>query len=118
MDVSPFNPAVVKATFSDMTWIHVSRPAVRVAASVTRTLLTGIIQGAKTAAAEERCTVLQPRHLVAAIDRNVEVDVANEWYDHSRRLSGEKRIGPAPQQQDLPSPAACPATRTTTPKPS
>ncbi|MFC8034968.1 hypothetical protein ACFUVU_19450 [Streptomyces griseoincarnatus] len=94
MDVSPFNPAVVKATFSDVKWMHVSRPVVRDAASVTRTLLTAIIQGAKTAAAEERCTVLQPRLLVTAVDRNVEVDLADEWYDHSpafRALTGDAK---------------------------
>ncbi|WP_436965594.1 hypothetical protein [Streptomyces sp. SudanB148_2056] len=94
MDVSPFKPAVVKATFSHVTWMHVPRPAVRVAASVTRTLLTGIIQGAKATAADERCTVIQPRHLVAAIHRNVEVDVSDEWYDHSpafRALTGDAK---------------------------
>ncbi|MFJ8187558.1 hypothetical protein [Streptomyces sp. NPDC096105] len=91
MDVPPFSPAVVKAAFRDVTWMHVSRPAVRAAASVTSTLLTEIIDGAREAASEEGRRVLLPRHLVSAIDRNVEVDVADEWYAHSptfRRLNG------------------------------
>ncbi|MGV9875021.1 hypothetical protein ACWDUG_20175 [Streptomyces cellulosae] len=92
MDAPLFNPTVVKAAFKDVTWMHVSQSAVRVATSVTGTLLTEIIEGARAAAAEEGLTVLQPRHLVTAIDRNVEVDVANEWYDHSptfRALTGD-----------------------------
>ncbi|MCI4146554.1 hypothetical protein ACPCIX_26620 [Streptomyces pseudogriseolus] len=91
MDAAPFSPTVVKAAFRDVTWMHVSRPAVRAAASVTRTLLTEIIEGARAAAAEEGITKLRPRHLVTAIDRNVEVDVANEWYAYSptfRALDG------------------------------
>ncbi len=101
MDAAPFSPTVVKAAFRDVTWMHVSRPAVRAAASVTRTLLTEIIEGARAAAAEEGITRLQPRHLVTAIDRNVEVDVANEWYAYSpafRALDGHAQGAAAPSR--------------------
>ena len=53
MDVSPFKPSLVKAVFRDVTSMHVSRSAARAAASVTRTVLTEIIDGARRAAAEE-----------------------------------------------------------------
>ncbi|MFZ4151608.1 hypothetical protein [Streptomyces pseudogriseolus] len=101
MDAAPFSPTAVKAAFRDVTWMHVSRPAVRAAATVTRTLLTEIIEGARAAAAEEGITRLQPSHLVTAIDRNVEVDVANEWYAYSptfRALDGNARSAAVPSR--------------------
>ncbi|MGA5125491.1 hypothetical protein ACPCAG_19620 [Streptomyces pseudogriseolus] len=101
MDAAPFSPTVVKAAFRDVTWMHVSRPAVRAAASVTQTLLTEIIEGATAAAAEEGVTKLRPRHLVTAIDRNVEVDVANEWYAYSptfRALDGNAQTADVPSR--------------------
>ncbi len=102
MDAAPFSPTVVKAAFRDVTWMHVSRPAVRAAASVTRTLLTEIIEGARAAAAEEGITKLRPRHLVTAIDRNVEVDVAHEWYAYSptfRALDGGVQSAAMPSRR-------------------
>ncbi|GGV60029.1 hypothetical protein GCM10010228_07580 [Streptomyces massasporeus] len=53
MDVPPFKPPLVKAVFRDVTPMHVSRSAARAGASVTRTVLTEIIDGARRAAAEE-----------------------------------------------------------------
>ncbi|MEU7564068.1 hypothetical protein AB0B38_38255, partial [Streptomyces eurythermus] len=52
MDVPPFKPSLVKAVFRDVTPMHVSRSAAWAAASVTRTVLTEIIDGARRAAAE------------------------------------------------------------------
>lgn len=50
---SPFKPPLVKAVFRDVTPMHVSRSAAWAAASVTRTVLTEIVQGARAAAAAE-----------------------------------------------------------------
>jgi histone H3/H4 len=88
MDVSPFKPSLVKAVFRDVTSMHVSRSASCAAAAVTRTLLTEIIDGARRAAAAEARKKLIPRDVVSAIDRNVEVDVANKWYAHSPTFRG------------------------------
>lgn len=68
--------------------MHVSRPAAWAAASVTRTVLTGIIDGAGSAAAEESRRKLVPRDLLSAIDRNVELEVGSQWYDHSPTFQG------------------------------
>ncbi|MGE7387205.1 hypothetical protein ACQKM2_17165 [Streptomyces sp. NPDC004126] len=83
-----FKPALVKAVFRDVTPMHVSRAAARAAASVTRTVVTEIIDGAMRAAAEEGRRKLIPRDLVSAIGRNVEVEVAGEWYRHSPTFHG------------------------------
>ncbi|MEV5546560.1 hypothetical protein AB0L35_10610 [Streptomyces sp. NPDC052309] len=83
MDVSPFKPSLVKAVFRDVTSMHVSRSAAWAAASVTRTVLTEIIDGARRAAAEEARKKLIPGDLLSAIDRNVELEVGSKWYDHS-----------------------------------
>ncbi|RZU14531.1 hypothetical protein [Streptomyces sp. BK239] len=83
MGVAPFAPSLVKAVFRDVTPMHVSRSAAWAAASVTRTVLTEIIAGAKKAAAEEARKRLVPGDLLSAIGRNVEVEVADTWYGHS-----------------------------------
>ncbi|MER5410163.1 hypothetical protein [Streptomyces sp. NPDC002769] len=83
MGVSPFKPSLVKAVFRDVTPMHVSRSAAWAAASVTRTVLTEIIDGARRAAAEEARKKLIPGDLLSAIDRNVELEVGGKWYDHS-----------------------------------
>ncbi|MDN3060955.1 hypothetical protein PH213_41950 [Streptomyces sp. SRF1] len=88
MDVSPFKSSLVKAVFRDVTSMHVSRSAAWAAASVTRTVLTEIIDGARRAAAEEARKKLIPGDLLAAIDRNVELEVGNKWYDHSPTFHG------------------------------
>ncbi|WP_327699098.1 hypothetical protein [Streptomyces sp. NBC_00459] len=88
MDVSPFKPSLVKAVFRDVTSMHVSRSAAWAAASVTRTVLTEIIDGARRAAAAEARKKLIPGDLLAAIDRNVELEVGNKWYDHSPTFQG------------------------------
>ncbi|WP_055629842.1 hypothetical protein [Streptomyces hirsutus] len=88
MDVPPFKPSLVKAVFRDVTPMHVSRSAAWAAASVTRTVLTEIIEGARRAAAEEARRKLVPRDLLSAIDRNVEVEVGSKWYDHSPTFRG------------------------------
>lgn len=88
VDVSPFKPSLVKAVFRDVTTMHVSRSAAWAAASVTRTVLTEIIDGARRAAAEEARKKLIPRDLLSAIGRNVEIDVGNKWYDHSPTFKG------------------------------
>lgn len=88
LDTSPFKSALVKAVFRDVTSLHVSRPAARAAASVTRTVLTEIIDGARRAAGEEARTKLLPRDLLSAIDRNVELEVGAKWYDHSPTFHG------------------------------
>ncbi|MFE2527385.1 hypothetical protein ACFXEL_24415 [Streptomyces sp. NPDC059382] len=90
MDASPFKPPLVKAVFRDVTSMHVSRSAAWVAASVTRTVLTEIIDGARRAAAEESRKRLFPGDLLTAIDRNVELEVGDEWYDHSPTFKGLK----------------------------
>ncbi|WP_328863058.1 hypothetical protein [Streptomyces sp. NBC_00306] len=74
--------------FRDVTSLHVSRPAAWAAASVTRTVLTEIIDGARRAAAEEDRKRLVPRDLISAIDRNVEVEVGSTWYLHSPTFHG------------------------------
>ncbi|MEU9793355.1 hypothetical protein AB0E27_22450 [Streptomyces sparsogenes] len=88
MDVSPFKPSLVKAVFRDVTSMHVSRSAARAAASVTRTVLTEIIDGARRAAAEEARKKLITGDLLSAIDRNVELEVGTTWYDHSPTFRG------------------------------
>ncbi|CAM5279477.1 putative protein OS=Streptomyces pilosus OX=28893 GN=GCM10010280_60070 PE=4 SV=1 [Streptomyces pilosus] len=84
----PFKPQLVKAVFRDVTSCAVSRPAAWAAASVTRTVLTEIIDGARSAAAEETRKRLTPKDLIAAIDRNVEVEVGSAWYLHSPTFHG------------------------------
>jgi histone H3/H4 len=71
VDVSPFKPSLVKAVFRDVTSMHVSRSAARTAASVTRTVLTEIVDGARRAAAGEARKKLVPGDLLSAIDRDV-----------------------------------------------
>ncbi|MEU1916176.1 hypothetical protein [Streptomyces massasporeus] len=88
VDVSPFKPLLVKAVFRDVTPMHVSRSAAWAAASVTRTVLTEIIDGARRAAAEEARRKLIPGDLLSAIDRNVELEVGTKWYDHSPTFQG------------------------------
>ncbi|MER6142085.1 hypothetical protein ABT174_18920 [Streptomyces sparsogenes] len=88
MDVPPFKPSLVKAVFRDVTSMHVSRSAAWAAASVTRTVLTEIIDGARRAAAEEARKKLTPGDLLSAIDRNVELEVGTKWYDHSPTFHG------------------------------
>ncbi|MEV5150011.1 hypothetical protein AB0L14_38080 [Streptomyces sp. NPDC052727] len=87
-DVSPFKPSLVKAVFRDVTSMHVSRSAAWAAASVTRTVLTEIIDGARRAAAAEARKKLIPGDLLSAIDRNAELEVGNKWYDHSPTFQG------------------------------
>ncbi|MEU6600088.1 hypothetical protein [Streptomyces flaveolus] len=88
MDALPFKPSLVKAVFRDVTSMHVSRSAAWAAASVTRTVLTAIIDGARRAAAEEARKKLIPGDLLSAIDRNVELEVGHKWYDHSPTFQG------------------------------
>lgn len=83
----PFKPSLVRAVFREVTSMHVSRSATWTASSVTRTVLTEIIRGARRAAAETR-TKLFPEDLVAAIDRNVELEVGSKWYVHSPTFKG------------------------------
>ncbi|MFE0632784.1 hypothetical protein ACFW3D_38295 [Streptomyces sp. NPDC058864] len=87
-DVPPFKPSLVKAVFRDVTPMHVSRSAAWAAASVTRTVLAEIIDGARRAAAEEVRKKLVPGDLLSAIDRNVELEVGTRWYDHSPTFRG------------------------------
>ncbi|GHJ93452.1 hypothetical protein SNE510_29710 [Streptomyces sp. NE5-10] len=84
----PFKPSLVKAVFRDVTPMHVSRSAAWAAASVTRTVLAQIVDGATRAAAEEGRTKLTPPDLVSAIGRNVEVEVGASWYQHSPTFKG------------------------------
>ncbi|QIQ03561.1 hypothetical protein [Streptomyces liangshanensis] len=86
--VQPFKPSLVKAVFRDVTSMHVSRSAAQAAASVTRTVLTEIINGARAAAAAEARKKLIPRDLVTAIDRNVELEVGSNWYAHTPTFHG------------------------------
>jgi histone H3/H4 len=88
MEVSPFKPSLVKSVFRDVTRMHVSRSAAWAAASVTRTVLTEIIGGARRAAAAEARKKLIPGDLLSAIDRNVELEVGDKWYDHSPTFQG------------------------------
>ncbi|MEW2515841.1 hypothetical protein [Streptomyces sp. NPDC046870] len=87
-DVSPFKSSLVRAVFRDVTSMHVSRPAAWAAASVTRTVLTEIIDGARRVAAERARRKLVPGDLLSAIDRNVELEVGSAWYDHSPTFRG------------------------------
>ncbi|MCF2529740.1 hypothetical protein [Yinghuangia soli] len=94
MDALPFKLSLVKAVFKDVTPMHVSRSAASAAAAVTRTVLAEIIAGASRVAAEEARKKLVPTDLVAAIDRNVELEVGGTWYHYSptfRHLTGELR---------------------------
>ncbi|NEB75931.1 hypothetical protein G3I40_11965 [Streptomyces sp. SID14478] len=84
----PFKSSLVRAVFRDVTPMHVSRAAAWTAASVTRTVLTEIIDGARRAAAEESRKKLSSGHLVSAIDRNVELEVGGAWYAHSPTFKG------------------------------
>ncbi|WP_367038432.1 hypothetical protein [Streptomyces sp. Je 1-332] len=88
IDVSPFKPSLVKAVFREVTSMNVSRSAAWAAASVTRTVLTEIIDGARRAAAEEARKKLIPGDLLSAIDRNIELEVGAKWYDHSPTFKG------------------------------
>ncbi|WP_331738367.1 hypothetical protein [Embleya sp. NBC_00896] len=114
MDVSPFKPSLVKAVFRDVTPMHVSRSAAWAAASVTRTVLREIIDGARRAAAEEARKKLVPGDLVSAIDRNIELEVGGMWYYHSptfRGLTGvlydaEGVIVPSPKRSRSRKPSA------------
>ncbi|MGW2280171.1 hypothetical protein [Streptomyces sp. NPDC001770] len=87
-DVPAFELPLVKAVFRDVTPLNVSRPAARAAASVTRTVLTGLIDGALRAAAEESRRKLLPQDLVTAVDRDVELEVGAGWYQHSPAFKG------------------------------
>ncbi|MFF8290571.1 hypothetical protein ACF068_15255 [Streptomyces sp. NPDC016309] len=84
----PFEASLVKAVFRDVTPLHVSRSAVWAAASVTRTVLTELIDGARRAAAAEARRKLIPGDLLSALDRNVELEVGHTWYDHSPTFRG------------------------------
>ncbi|MEU6954222.1 hypothetical protein [Streptomyces sp. NPDC045714] len=88
MDVTPFKPSLVGTVFREVTPMHISRHAAWAAASVTRTVLTEIIDGARRAAAQEARKKLLPRDLLSAIDRNVELEVGTKWYDHSPTFHG------------------------------
>ncbi|MGW1071123.1 hypothetical protein ACWD4F_42335 [Streptomyces aureus] len=84
----PFKSSLVKAVFRDVTPMNVSRSAALAAESVTRTVLTEIIDGARRAAAEEARRKLIPRDLVSAIGQNVEVEVGCKWYLFSPTFHG------------------------------
>ena len=88
VDASPFKLSLVKAVFRDVTPMHVSRSAAWAAASVTRTVLTEIIGGTRRAAAEEARKKLIPGDLLSAIDRDVELEVGDKWYDYSPTFKG------------------------------
>ncbi|MEV0529672.1 hypothetical protein AB0I66_40270 [Streptomyces sp. NPDC050439] len=88
MGVPVFKASLVKAVFRDVTSQHVSRSAARAAASVTQTVLTGIVDGAQRAAAEEDRKKLLPKDLVTAIGRDVELEVGEIWYRHSPTFKG------------------------------
>lgn len=90
IQASPFKPSLVRAVFRDVTPMHVSRSAAWAAASVTRTVLTEIIDGARRAAAEEARKKLVPGDLLSAIGRNVELDVGDQWYAHSPTFNGKR----------------------------
>ncbi|MER6678631.1 hypothetical protein [Streptomyces sp. NPDC000983] len=92
MDAPPFQPPLVKAVFREVTPFHVSRSAARAAASVTRTVLTEIIDGARSAAGEEARRKLIPSDLLRAIDRNVELEVGDKWYGHSPTFRGRTGV--------------------------
>ncbi|GHG44062.1 hypothetical protein GCM10018777_70270 [Streptomyces albogriseolus] len=65
--------------------MYVSRSAAWAAASVTRTVLTEIIEGARRAAAEEARRILIAGDLLSAIDRNTELEVGHQWSTTARR---------------------------------
>lgn len=88
MELPPFKAPLVKAVFRDVTPLRVSRSAAWAAASVTRSVLTAIIDGARRAAADEARTRLVPGDLLAAIDRDVELEVGDKWYTHSPTFKG------------------------------
>ncbi|MGW6832266.1 hypothetical protein ACWGCI_02465 [Streptomyces sp. NPDC054949] len=88
IDVSPFKPSLVKAVFRDVTSMHVARSAAWAASSVTRTVLTAIIDGARKAAGEEARGKLVPGDLVSSISANVELEVGEGWYEHSPTFKG------------------------------
>jgi histone H3/H4 len=71
--------------FRDVTSMHVSRSAAWAAASVTRTVLTEIIEGARRAAAEEVRKKLIAGDLLSAIDRNTELEVGTSGTTTARR---------------------------------
>ncbi|MCZ4120298.1 hypothetical protein [Streptomyces sp. H39-S7] len=114
MDVASFKPSLVKAVFRDVTPLHVSRSAARAAASVTRTVLTDIIDGALRAAEEEARKKLLPKDLLTAIDRDVELEVGGRWYHHSPTFKGltgvmydaEGVVVPAPKRSRSRKPSA------------
>ncbi|MZD04015.1 hypothetical protein GTW43_02805 [Streptomyces sp. SID5785] len=119
MDVPPFvRPSLVKAVFREVTSLPVSRQAAWAAASVTRTVLSRIIEGATAAARDERRTKLVPSDLVTAIDRNVEVEVGTRWYACSptfRGLTGvvhdaQGRVVPPPRRRRSRRPGAVTGT--------
>lgn len=58
------------------------------AASVTRTVLTQIIDGARRVGAEQARKKLIPGDLVSALERDVEVDVGDQWYHYSPTFRG------------------------------
>ncbi|MGW0936965.1 hypothetical protein [Streptomyces sp. NPDC002666] len=91
VDVPPFTSSLVKAVFRDVTPMHVSRSAAIAAGSVTRTVLTEIIRGARAAAAEEARRKLLPWDLISAIDRDVELEVSGEWFGYSSTF--KERMG-------------------------
>ncbi|MGW2838495.1 hypothetical protein ACWCWD_11935 [Streptomyces sp. NPDC001493] len=88
VDVPAFELPLVKAVFRGVTPLNVSRSAARAAASVVRTVLTGLIDGALRAAAEESRKKLLPQDLVTAVDRDVELEVGTDWYRHSPAFKG------------------------------
>ncbi|MEU8579085.1 hypothetical protein [Streptomyces asoensis] len=85
---APFKSPLVKAVFRDVTAMHVSRSAAWAAASVTRTVVAGVVDGARRVAAEEGRKRLVAGDLLAAIDRDVELEVGSTWYDHSPTFRG------------------------------
>ncbi|MEU6271754.1 hypothetical protein ABZ871_04920 [Streptomyces populi] len=90
--VPPFKSPLVKAVFRDVTPMHVSRSAAWAAASVTRTVLTEIVDGARRVAAEEARRKLVPGDLISAIDRDVEIEVGGQWYLHSPTFRGRTGV--------------------------
>ncbi|TXS36452.1 hypothetical protein [Streptomyces sp. OR43] len=90
--VPSFTPSLAKAVFRDVTPMHVSRQAATAAASVTRTVLAEIIDGARRAAAEEARKKLLPEDLIPAIDRNVELEVAGTWFGYSSTFKERRGV--------------------------
>ncbi|MFF5724240.1 hypothetical protein [[Kitasatospora] papulosa] len=87
-DHPSFRCSLVKAVFRDVTPLHVSRSAARAAASVTRAVLTDIVDGALRAAEEDARRKLLPSDLVTALSRDVELEVGADWYGHSPTFKG------------------------------